>query len=656
MAVVIHAREVALQNTVPRILISNASITNTAGSFNKPATSSVLTPDTITLTVLHTFSAPTFSWEYALGNSPTTWVAFGTNSDTQIITKEAFAGYIGTSSFVIYRCTVSQSEYVDAIASINILYSVAAAESISFVLSNEAQVVPATVDGVVTDFTGAESALTVYQGVVDDTANWEFTASWVNIGGTILNEVVTVNTWTGEASSDLNFTEVLENTPSGYAELVLRPFPSDTDIGYVDIIAFRANYQSQLKRFVVTKVRKGDTGVGADGDIGNTGDSRRIAYSLVTGATLSTTPETIDTVGDNSVPADDSWGGGEVWSSLLPNFSEATAQSIYQTDGIYTAQTNTITWNAPYVSSLKVNKLSAITADLGTITAGNLTIDSNGFIRGGQTDWNTGTGFWLGYSGGFYKFSIGSSTVGMTWDGTSLNISGGNITIGTTGNIKGGMTSYAVGTGFFLGYEGGTYKFSVGSGANMLRWDGTTLYVPAANIDGLIVGGQIAPGAVTQPVLAVNINTTLSLSNPRTTVPNQEILVANSSLPPENSTCILAFSGYLELNGTHNSFSSYGYNYDFFNVNFLVNLFIVYNGTPVIIASTTYSRIETLQYGFLSKFPINLSGADKAIGGDITSIYLRVDNFSIATMAGPVIASINTVKLIGRTNMLATTT
>ena len=40
---------------------------------------------------------------------------------------------------------------------------------------------------------------------------------------------------------------------------------------------------------------------------------------------------------------------------------------------------------------------------------------------GGQTAYNTGTGFFIGYDSTTYKFSVGTSTNSLTWDGTSLN-------------------------------------------------------------------------------------------------------------------------------------------------------------------------------------------------------------------------------------------
>ena len=64
-----------------------------------------------------------------------------------------------------------------------------------------------------------------------------------------------------------------------------------------------------------------------------------------------------------------------------------------------------------------------------TITGGGITLNAGGNIKGGQTAFNTGTGFFLGYSSG-YKFSIGNgSTKGITWDGSTLTI-GGDAQIG----------------------------------------------------------------------------------------------------------------------------------------------------------------------------------------------------------------------------------
>jgi hypothetical protein len=76
-------------------------------------------------------------------------------------------------------------------------------------------------------------------------------------------------------------------------------------------------------------------------------------------------------------------------------------------------------------AKLSVTTLSAITADLGSITAGTIVLPSGGYIRSGQTAYDTGTGFYLGNDSSTPKFSIGNSSGNkLTWDGTTLTVGG----------------------------------------------------------------------------------------------------------------------------------------------------------------------------------------------------------------------------------------
>lgn len=60
-----------------------------------------------------------------------------------------------------------------------------------------------------------------------------------------------------------------------------------------------------------------------------------------------------------------------------------------------------------------------------TVTSGGITFSAGGAIKGGQTAYNTGTGWFLGYSGGFYRFSIGDPAGSyMRWTGSELEIFG----------------------------------------------------------------------------------------------------------------------------------------------------------------------------------------------------------------------------------------
>ena len=77
------------------------------------------------------------------------------------------------------------------------------------------------------------------------------------------------------------------------------------------------------------------------------------------------------------------------------------------------------------IEEVSAGKLTAGTIDAGLTMTGSLVVDTSGFIRSGQTAYNTGTGFWLGNSAGTPRFSIGNSSGNrLTWDGTSLNIVG----------------------------------------------------------------------------------------------------------------------------------------------------------------------------------------------------------------------------------------
>ena len=83
----------------------------------------------------------------------------------------------------------------------------------------------------------------------------------------------------------------------------------------------------------------------------------------------------------------------------------------------------------------------------GDASIGNILLTSGSHIRSGQTDYNTGTGFWLGDVSGTAKFSIGNPAGNyLTWNGTTLTVKGaitGSTITGTT--ITGGTLQTATG-------------------------------------------------------------------------------------------------------------------------------------------------------------------------------------------------------------------
>lgn len=142
---------------------------------------------------------------------------------------------------------------------------------------------------------------------------------------------------------------------------------------------------------------------------------------------------------------------------------------------------------------LYVNFLSAIVAHLGTVD-----IDAGGYLRGGQTDYDTGTGFFLGHTstgagGTAYKFSIGSHTgPALLWNGTQFLIrsASGNqrIEIDSSQNM-------------LLGYDSsGNVTFRVGGTLGSGYFSSVTSIMPALFATGTdtpaLVGAGTGTGGV----------------------------------------------------------------------------------------------------------------------------------------------------------------
>jgi hypothetical protein len=188
---------------------------------------------------------------------------------------------------------------------------------------------------------------------------------------------------------------------------------------------------------------------GTNGATGANGASARIMYARIA-SNPTPVAGTVSVSGDNrptGAQASAVWGASfnVTWYASDPD--PASNNSLYQADGIYNGTTTS--WSAPYISSLKVGTLSAITVNTGALTVQNaLTMSTAGYILGGQTAYNTGTGFFLGYSGAAYKFSIGTPTNGLTWNGTDLSITGNsNIQITGNGVFGGAGTTGTLGLG-----------------------------------------------------------------------------------------------------------------------------------------------------------------------------------------------------------------
>jgi len=130
---------------------------------------------------------------------------------------------------------------------------------------------------------------------------------------------------------------------------------------------------------------------------------------------------------------------------------------------------------------VSLDALSVLNADLGHITAGDITLDNSGFIRtSGKTSYaDIDAGFWLGYVDGKYKLNIGSSASYLKWTGTQLELKGMLELDNIYGHVKTkDKDSYTDTTpGFWLGYDPGDskYKLNIGDADHFLKWNGVLL-------------------------------------------------------------------------------------------------------------------------------------------------------------------------------------
>lgn len=130
MATVVNDRDKALQSVSPRLIATSVAISGTAASFLKQKNGGAILPSSITLTAVTTvFTSPTYVWEYALSNAPTTWISLG-GGVTQTITGSSFVAAIGTSTHIQYRVSVTQTGFLSASNTFLISYSSEADEGI----------------------------------------------------------------------------------------------------------------------------------------------------------------------------------------------------------------------------------------------------------------------------------------------------------------------------------------------------------------------------------------------------------------------------------------------------------------------------------------------------------------------------------------------
>lgn len=179
-------------------------------------------------------------------------------------------------------------------------------------------------------------------------------------------------------------------------------------------------------------------------DAGNTGNMAALTYIYLDPAVSSTVLQTTTTAA-TALGANKILIGVAQNNTVTANWIPYGPGQLF-VDGVQIGALSIVAGNIAAstitAGKMSVSQLSAIAADMGSITAGSIVMPSGGLIRAGQTAFNTGTGFYLGNDAGTPKFSIGVSTGNrLTWDGTTLTVQG---TLGGSLNSKVGLFSTAV--------------------------------------------------------------------------------------------------------------------------------------------------------------------------------------------------------------------
>ena len=190
----------------------------------------------------------------------------------------------------------------------------------------------------------------------------------------------------------------------------------------------------------------------------------RSGFTVYTG-TLGSSPATYTTTGNSTFPPTGTWGGTEVWSA---NPSTYTAgQNLWEIDGIYNPGTNLTTWVAPFIATLKVGSLSAITATLGTVTAGTI---SGSNLYAGSTNpvidsvnhtVSSGSGITVNNDG---TFAIGNSSANIVYDSTGtakINATNLSAISANLGSITAGTATFTASAGNYIFIDGANQRIDV---------------------------------------------------------------------------------------------------------------------------------------------------------------------------------------------------
>jgi hypothetical protein len=329
----------------------------------------------------------------------------GYNTTTLTVTS-AQAGTLGT-----YRIKVTDTaiDYYDEVSLVTVT---GGSDALTVSSSNATHSFTADVNGNVSVYTGSGTTFTVYRGATalsysaSGTAG-QYTWSLAKSTETYITGNVGSNGVTGVAS---NF-NAAQNNASILWVISVR---YDTNAPFATI--------NSLQTF--SKAKQGAQGnTGATGT-GLPGHYQRVCFKR------SATPLTSDlgTIG----------GGATVYPSGWSANDPGGTDTLYQCFGDYDPDTGNTDWGVPYVASLRVNELSAITAAMGSLTSGEIkmgTLSGTNLTSGGNGTYIAAGIFKIGRTDGkFFKLESGTITSNLDWENLDDNAATEGSTVGGTGS------------------------------------------------------------------------------------------------------------------------------------------------------------------------------------------------------------------------------
>ena len=207
MATVANDRDIALQNTSPRLIATSVVVSSTGAEFTKLKNGGAVTPTTITLTAVTTvFTAASILWEYELSTAPGSWTTLGTGSPIAI-TGSTIPGLIGTATNIVYRVTATQSGFLSATNTFQVGYTKEADEPIIVKQSRATVSVPVDATGTPTALTNTGNVISASRGTTDLTYNATTGANTFYVSGATLYPPASI-TWYSYRWNGSNFPDV----------------------------------------------------------------------------------------------------------------------------------------------------------------------------------------------------------------------------------------------------------------------------------------------------------------------------------------------------------------------------------------------------------------------------------------------------------------